>query len=541
MVILFGLLVLAALAVFAVENWAPAVPLVIFGVQTTALPVALWVIGALLAGALTVLAVAVLLQLISRGVSSSRRPWDAARYADEEKVRQRYVADDKLDDPVNSSGEMPPGSQTGSGGRSRWSRPPNPYVDGYVDQAGERDESDDGDDYDDYGDYDDYDDGGGRNPGYRPSSGASVSSPPPRSPRQSSGGQDDWDSFSQPRRDWSDWGGDRRPNDSRPSEPPYRTSSRDVDAVLEVDPIDAARPRDRDDGDAAWNSWSGYEEPAPSDRTASFGSPEDYPDYFPQEHEPRRSYDDSYGSERYGGERYDREHYDRERYDSDRYGDTVEPDEFVVAEPHEPPYEPPYDNRVYSNRVYDSSGYGDSDRPADQDDSPDRSESEYEDYIIDYGDEAEIDQFDLAAARGRAAQPSPTAEPDLSGNADDGADDDDDWSDWDDDAPATTTADPNASPLRDIYEVPAKPKAVSRSGSIYTYSYRDIEAEDGPEDEPEHEPEHGPASEPKDPPQDNSAAAETATSPQGDEDDHSPGRTLIPPYQPDDTSPDSTP
>ncbi|MGB3614201.1 MAG: hypothetical protein WBA10_10440 [Elainellaceae cyanobacterium] len=528
MVLLFGLLILAILAVFAIENWAPVVPLVLFGAQTAALPMALWVIGALLAGALTVLLVAVLLQLLTPRSPSGRRPWDAARYADEEQMRQRYVEDDTLDGGGYSGG-VSRGSKTGPQGRSRWGKRTNPYVD----DASELDDPDDGDDYGN----DDGDEN--RDPVYRPFSNGSVSSTASRSPRQAQGKtQDSWDSFSQPRQDWADFGSDRRQSDRQqnnryqPEPPPYRASSRDVDVVVEVDPIDVAPSRDGRDGrggvggEEDWNDWSGYEEPAPSERPIAERSPIGYSDEYSQRDEPRSAYEEEtysnerYADERHTDERYADEHYVDDGYTSDQYANTAEPDEVVGEEsydsdsaPPEPLYEPPYNDGSYDNgdRQY-------------RDDSPD-SDSDYEDYIVDYGDEAEIDQFDVAAARrGGAAQPNPAAGVDPVADGDD-ADDAEGWNNWDDDEPTDAPTPPETAPPRDIYEVPAEPKAVSRSGSIYTYSYRDSASEDGPED----------------PVADNSTTAEDSSPEANDDDADSPDRTLIPPYRPDDASPDATP
>ncbi len=239
MALLVGLLILIALAAFAVENWSPAVPLVILGTQTTALPMALWVIGALLAGALTVLAIAALLQLISS--PNGPRPPRGDRYGDED--RQRYVVDPPPDDR----------------GPSRWANRANPYVDEVraVDVQ------------DDYGE-----ESLGQDEVYRSFAdrGKSTDSMPQ---------SDSWDSFVQPRQDWGDWEteprrsqfsqGDRsqRPREQGYRSEQYRDEGYRNSQVLEVTPIDV-RPvtendRDRQDGgdEAGWNDWNGYEEPAP--------------------------------------------------------------------------------------------------------------------------------------------------------------------------------------------------------------------------------------------------------------------------------------
>ncbi|MGG6293276.1 hypothetical protein ACQ4M4_02540 [Leptolyngbya sp. AN02str] len=71
------LLLLAALVVLAIvmlQNSSPAIALVFFGVTTPALPLALWVIGAIAAGAITTIVLAALMGLSTRvTVSRSRR------------------------------------------------------------------------------------------------------------------------------------------------------------------------------------------------------------------------------------------------------------------------------------------------------------------------------------------------------------------------------------------------------------------------------------------------------------------------------------
>ncbi|MEM9215118.1 MAG: hypothetical protein AAGD25_12325 [Cyanobacteria bacterium P01_F01_bin.150] len=63
--LLLPTLVLVGLVIFTAENWSPAVPLILFGVKTGALPLSLWVIVAGLMGVLTTLVIAFCLRLLS--------------------------------------------------------------------------------------------------------------------------------------------------------------------------------------------------------------------------------------------------------------------------------------------------------------------------------------------------------------------------------------------------------------------------------------------------------------------------------------------
>jgi len=69
----FLIFTLAALVIFALQNVAPVLPLVVLGMQTQALPLAVWVVGAIAAGAVTTILLALLLRLAG-GRNRSRRP-----------------------------------------------------------------------------------------------------------------------------------------------------------------------------------------------------------------------------------------------------------------------------------------------------------------------------------------------------------------------------------------------------------------------------------------------------------------------------------
>ncbi|MGF1513339.1 MAG: hypothetical protein ACFB5Z_06545 [Elainellaceae cyanobacterium] len=513
MALLVGVLILIALAIFAVENWSPAVPLVILGAQTVALPIALWVIGAILAGALTMLAIAVLLQLAGGASSGPRRP-RGDRYGDDDDRRRRYVVDEPPDD--------------GGPRRAR----ANPYVD----EVSEVDA--------DYGALDEDDGYAGRDrsdrePRYRPAASSAAS------PQHS----DDWDSFSQPRQAWEDW--ERSPRQGQGQG--YRnvrqaTNVRrvTVDQVLDVSPIDATRAR-REDSDRRyaedegeeedWSRWSSDEAPPPGSRPSSRSGPEldpeldpDYIDINPD----YRAYRPTVPSEDY---RTAPEPDVRADFHSD-YGPepAYEP---VYEPPYEPAYdqyEPPYEAPPEPNRPRYADGADGANAAA----YPDGDD----DYIVDYGDEEEIDRFELRPRRRReASSASAQADGDRPGeSADDGGDDD--WPDWEDEEDASAKAKAvmeesaeDRTP-RDIYEVPGKPRAVSRSGSIYAYRYRPDDAEaDAPKDDGLEDDTAGGDLASEEPP-----TAELGNIPDDDSasDSESTGRILTPPYRPDSSRSDST-
>ena len=57
------LLILVGLALFALQNWSPVLPIVVAGLPTQALPLAIWMLAAIAAGAATTIAVSSLLSL----------------------------------------------------------------------------------------------------------------------------------------------------------------------------------------------------------------------------------------------------------------------------------------------------------------------------------------------------------------------------------------------------------------------------------------------------------------------------------------------
>lgn len=66
-------LFVALLAIVVLQNLTPSVALTFLGMQTVALPLAVWLLGAVLAGAMTTVLVATLIRFLGKGRSSPRR------------------------------------------------------------------------------------------------------------------------------------------------------------------------------------------------------------------------------------------------------------------------------------------------------------------------------------------------------------------------------------------------------------------------------------------------------------------------------------
>ncbi|MBD2089405.1 hypothetical protein H6F67_06015 [Microcoleus sp. FACHB-1515] len=57
------LVIVCGLVLFVIQNWTPALPLVILGVPTQAIPLAFWMMGAIAAGAITTIAISALFRI----------------------------------------------------------------------------------------------------------------------------------------------------------------------------------------------------------------------------------------------------------------------------------------------------------------------------------------------------------------------------------------------------------------------------------------------------------------------------------------------
>lgn len=86
--IILLLVVLGSLALFALQNWFPVIPLVFLGRPTIALPLAAWIIGAIAAGATTSLLISGLFQISNLFGPQIRR----TRSAKTSKSRSGYEA-----------------------------------------------------------------------------------------------------------------------------------------------------------------------------------------------------------------------------------------------------------------------------------------------------------------------------------------------------------------------------------------------------------------------------------------------------------------
>ena len=104
--------VMAVLIIFTVQNWLPVLPLVFFGSQTTALPLAIWMVIFMAAGALT----SVALQLIN---------YVPSRIAPRRKFSRQDMELPPRDPPDNPLKEEEKAYTTGKS-KSDWEKPRNP-------------------------------------------------------------------------------------------------------------------------------------------------------------------------------------------------------------------------------------------------------------------------------------------------------------------------------------------------------------------------------------------------------------------------------
>ncbi|MEB3358884.1 MAG: hypothetical protein VKK04_19315 [Synechococcales bacterium] len=374
------LLVLGALVVFALENWLPAVPLVILGSSTVALPLAVWILGAIAAGALTTLVVTLLLRLGGGGNVPSRRR-----------------------SPVQPNRDRTESVASGRADRPQWSSPP---FAGFSRQPTAEKAAAASD---------------------RPRSGAAS----PRRPA------DSWESFSRPRTDWEDWqryeepiptGGDRPPT-TRVSPPSQSKFEPEFEPELEVEfepePVRDTGTRIRDREDRVWSDWDGYDDYLDSRGEDVRPMGDRAADYY-------REVDRERGANR---EEVDREEfYDRQR--DRQYGHGWEAARPGRAPAPEPPLEPELVEE----------------------------EADYQDYIVDYGDEDEIDRYDRELGD-RATYGSRDISDDF---------EDFEFTPAEADQERTGGDRPtqDSETRRPIQEIQREPKVVSQSGSLYSYSYR---------------------------------------------------------------------
>jgi uncharacterized integral membrane protein len=115
--LLILLLILVGVTLFALQNWSPVLPLVILGAQTQALPLAIWMVGAIAAGVITTLITSALLRLSNftasprrskpkragRVASDPRTPWSGSQQSSSQKNASQQTAswqnNDSMDVP----------------------------------------------------------------------------------------------------------------------------------------------------------------------------------------------------------------------------------------------------------------------------------------------------------------------------------------------------------------------------------------------------------------------------------------------------------
>jgi uncharacterized integral membrane protein len=215
-IILF-LIIVGGLTLFALQNISP-VPLVILGTQTQALPLSVWILGAIAAGALTTLAFAVLFKA-SNAIAPSR-------------PRSRAV-------PKRSSREQlpnqpPPKSWTSGWGNSSDESTGNPKT---------------------YSAY--------ASPANAPNSTSPAATVNPRS---ASASGDDWERVGRSVEEWDDWGTPQSRSESTyaspypANSPNYSTRFQDTRTVIQ-------EPEERDR--EAWDDWEEGEDYGESDRDSS--------------------------------------------------------------------------------------------------------------------------------------------------------------------------------------------------------------------------------------------------------------------------------
>lgn len=208
------LLAVGALVLFAVQNTSPALPLVFLGMQTRALPIAVWLVGAIAAGAITALLLAGLIELAgSNSRSEPRSNWTQPQG----------------DRPSAARWQTPPARSD----RSQAASPPP--------KTASRDRSPQEADWETFRSPENWD-----NWGEQPDPDAPPPRQPPRSRRQREQYQVE-DSLNELTQGWEDW----------QAESPATGASV------------AADLRDTDDLEAGWEDW-------PDDMAVEDSSPRDY-------------------------------------------------------------------------------------------------------------------------------------------------------------------------------------------------------------------------------------------------------------------------
>jgi hypothetical protein len=549
------IVIISALIVFALENASPVVPLVILGSETVALPLWVWLLGAIAAGALTTLIIAGLIQV----AGSSPRPPKSGYYSD--RPRYRPPTDDAAFDDdedwqvVDVEGDRPSTAQPFSSrpsdaqsGASPMESSTKPTANtGFFNrektgQDASQDEK-------------------------RTSFFSSFSSKPP-----SPASLEDWDQFSLRRSDWDDW---NQYEEAAPAGQRGHQQSTQRRGAGSGDRSPSTFPEERrtaftapetviqDSQDRDWQDWSGYQEDWRDGRDDDRGAAIDDEDEDRGGYGDRRPYDEAVYSDDardddarndYARDDEDAQYYDESREsawvggrgnrDGDRYDEKFYPEDSYQDSYQEVPYpedsypevtyrEQPYREESYREQPYQDAEYEVVyetvvDAPMDDEDNYpgeapyegaaagyDYSESDgvednevadadsfgqnsyrsgedledssgyYTDYVR-YSDEDDYyDDYDEYATAERNKKPlrTPESEKHSGENNDVVVDLDDEaaWDSWEEDAdnaspsnpPSNTQDTSDSEPERSIYEVQRQPIAVNRTGTIYSYSYRD--------------------------------------------------------------------
>lgn len=515
--------IVGGLVIFALENAAPVVPLVILGTETLALPLAVWLLGAIAAGALTTLVITALAQVPGRRRRSSRfyadrpryrtqppnpdaDPYGAAPYLDDDDEEDWQVVDVDRDRPKN------PSPNRFFNNRFFNRSPDRPTPNRPITNRPTPDRPVDVQD--------------------------NIGSPPPSSSRFTSKQAvlDDWESFGTPRNDWNDWNTYEEPTSSQRSarvedSVAYRdTAYREPETVIQ------------DSADSDWKDWGDYEtqeygngvsrefreeeedfesayaermEPSPTDSDRFYqqeayvnSSSDSYTSNPHDTYDAYDAYEDEFEDE--GGDRYARfvndeaedayqayEDIDEEVYDDEASPEYWRRDGGDRYRSDYPPQPEVYDSTVDDG---DATGYTDYVRYSEEDDYYD----DYEDYV--------------GADAGKPAEPIEVERVDI--------DEFDDWDEKASDSPPNEDHDESGAPVRKIYEVQKPPQSVTRSGTIYSYSYRDPGQSGAGQSESVYDVDDG---------SDSPTGSSESGEPEGDR------RVIIPPPPSPDSNPESNP
>ncbi|NEQ98156.1 MAG: hypothetical protein F6K30_15800 [Cyanothece sp. SIO2G6] len=507
------ILILGAVIIFAVENWSPTVPLVILGSETIALPLSLWLVMACSLGMLTVGAIALCLHFLIPSVTTATAnqppidPHNGSHSGPHSGPREPRT--DPRDQPRNTrpfQARSPAPTQTPTAPET--SQP----LEDWEEFSRPRSE---------WGDW--------QPRSTVPNAGRSTTSAKASSPSKSA--QSSWFSpgskqserdtpqvtevdfedtqppvsrFASRTEDWTEREQRQKANEWS-DRPQSSTASQDSRSETAYHPSERATVPDSDDRTATGNydyRDSDYRDRDHRDRDYR---DRDYRDYGYRDDEYRRepSQASGYRDSDYRGSDYDENaHYQNDRYYTDDYANRDEPyrpepsRDGYGYDPYGAGYNEPYqqqaesapgpdgDYRDYENYESQQGAY------AGPYGNVPEGESPQEQFIIDYGDEAALDAFEVTLSQSSSGQyrwkPSSsrdttdTTGTDVSSTIDEDLEELNDWEGWEDDNPEPRNQDDTNAPTeadspRPIREVQRNPIATQQSGSVYSYSYRQEE------------------------------------------------------------------